>query len=493
MKDKLFHSITKGVVSIGSLRLALLLFNFISIFILARFLNSVDFGLIGIGLIAIATVQPFTEIGVTIALIQKQDDTEGFLDTAWTISIIQGFLVYTLLCLTTPWLVNLFQTPQIKFLIPTLGLLIPLNSFANIGIVYFSKELKFSKYSRYLFFSYLANFVITVLMVVILRNFWAIVFGLLAEKIALCCFSYSMHPYRPRFSIKMVKLKYLLNFGKWVFFSSVLFMLLTQVDNIIVGKFLGVAALGFYQMSFRISNILPKEIIDIVSKVLFPGFAKLQYNITQLRGLYLKALCLILVVTFLFTGEIIILAPELIKLFLGVKWIPVVPVLQIFCIFSILRVTLIITHQVFLAIGKPKIRTNMQIVQIFLLGIFIYPLFKTWGLTGVALAVTLSALSSCVVSLRIVAGILKIRINELIKLFMLLSMTIVVMGYVLFKIKFWWGYPLGMGKLCCVSLIGVGIYLLLILAFDLFFDCGIWRLGKDLFKPFYRKLCKKCS
>jgi O-antigen/teichoic acid export membrane protein len=111
-----------------------------------------------------------------------------------------------------------------------------------------------------------------------LRNVWALVWGGLAASFVRLFMSYLIHPYRPRLSLARKELQELFGFGKWLLGSGVLVFLVTQGDDLFVGKVLGPAALGLYQMAYLISNLPATEISRTMAQVAFPAYSKLQHS-----------------------------------------------------------------------------------------------------------------------------------------------------------------------------------------------------------------------
>lgn len=145
-----------------------------------------------------------------------------------------------------PYAAIFFDAPEAKLIIQVIGFAILLRAFTNIGVIYFQKELEFSKQFIYQLSGILADFIVAISAVLILRNVWALVLGLLAGNVIRCFISYLIHPYRPCLSSNLGKTKELFGFGKWILGSSILIFLLTQGDDIFVGKILGTTVLGFY-------------------------------------------------------------------------------------------------------------------------------------------------------------------------------------------------------------------------------------------------------
>ena len=386
----LSQRVVKGGFWVFSLRIAQQAFNLVRLIILARILAPHDFGLMGIALLTMATLETFSQTGFQQALIQKKENVESYLNSAWTVLILRGIILFTILFFIAPYAAIFFKAPQAKPIIQIIGLVLLLRAVTNIGVIYFQKELEFNKQFIYRLSGTLADFIVAVSAVLILRNVWALVFGLLAATIVRLIVSYLIHPYRPHLSFDLGKAKELFGFGKWILGSSILVFLITQGDSIFVGKLLGVVTLGFYQMAYKISNMPAAQITHVISQVTFPAYSKLQDNIPKLREAYLKVLRLTAFLSFPIAGLIFVLAPDFTKIFLGGKWMPMVPAMQVLVFAGLVRSMAATTGPIFQAVGKPKIITKWQPVRLFVLIALIYPFTIQWGILGTSLAVFLS-------------------------------------------------------------------------------------------------------
>ncbi len=383
------QKVIKGGFWVFTLRIIAQIFSFLRLVILARLLAPEDFGLMGIALLFLATLKTFSETGFTQALIQKKRKIKDYLDTAWTILVLRGVILFLVLYFIAPQAVVFFNAPQAQPLVRIIAFSVLFQALTNIGIVYFQRNLEFSKQFFYQFSGVLADFVVAVSAALILRSAWALVFGLLAGGMVRMIVSYLIHPYRPKLDFNFNKAKKLFGFGKWILGSSILIFLVTQGDDIFVGKLLGVAALGFYQLAYRISNIPATEITHVISQVTFPTYSKLQKNISKLRRAYLSTLQLTVFLVVPLGGLIFILSPDFTKIFLGEKWLPMVPAMRVLCIFAMARAFGATNGSLFLGAGRPKIDTIIISIKLGLLAILIYPFTKKWGITGTALATTL--------------------------------------------------------------------------------------------------------
>ena len=481
----LSQRVVKGGFWVFFLRIINRGFSLIRLIILARILSPNDFGLMGIALLTMSTLETFSQTGFHQALIQKKKDIKSYLNSAWTVLILRGFSLFIILYFIAPYAAIFFDAPEAKPIIRVIGFSILFQAFTNIGVTYFKKELEFNKEFIYQLSGTLADFIVAVTAVLILKNVWALVLGLLAGNSVRCVVSYLIHPYRPHLSSDLRKTKELFGFGKWIMGSSILVFLITQGDDIFVGKILGTTALGFYQLAYRISNMPATEITHVISQVTFPAYSKLQDNIPKLREAYLKVLQVTTFLSFPIAGMIFVLAPDFTKIFLGEKWIPMVPAMQVLVFAGLIRSIMATTGPIFQAVGKPKIETKWQIVRLFIIVVLIYPFTVKWGIFGTSIIIFLSAFISTVGFSYRVIKVINCKLKEFSKIIALplINGIIMVLALTLLKENL---NNVGIWEFFLLISIGILNTIIIIYFFDKFLNYKIQLLVKSNLISFVR-------
>ena len=442
LKSLLFSSgttlsqrVVRGGVWVFGLRITNRVFGLIRTIILARLLAPKDFGLFGIALLIMEILGTFSQFGISTALVQKKENIESYLDTAWTIQLIRALVVACVLFGIAPYAASFFNAPAAIPIIYTLAISTWLGGIANIGIIYFRKEFEFHKQFILIFIPTLFDITVSITAAALLRNAWALVFGWIVRTIIWVILSYLMHPYRPHFRLEKEKAVSLFNFGKWILGSSILVFFITHGDDIFVGKLLGAVMLGFYQMAYRISSLPATEITHVVYQVTFPAYSKLQDRQHQLQSGYLKTLQLISFISIPIAGGIFFLAPDFVQVFLGEKWIPIIPALQVLALWGGVYSIFETTPSLFNSIGSPEINTHFNLARVIILGIFIYPLTMKWNIAGTSLAVLISILLVIPFIFYKVAKTIQCKIWSLIKLIFLplIGSSVMIGGLSLLK------------------------------------------------------------
>jgi len=482
-EPKLFHLVVKGGVWVFFLKVTQYLLTTVRLIVLWRLLQVEDFGLIGIALLAMATIETFTKTGFQDALIQKKEDIRSYLDSAWTVGLIRGTILFLLLYFIAPYAAAI-KTPPDKIGIATgmiqlVSFSFLLQGLSNIGIIYLQKELDFRKQYVLQIFATLADVIVSVAIALMYKSAWALAWGLLAGNIVRCGFSYAIHPYRPRFKVDWGLARSLFSYGRWIFASTILVFLLSQGNDYFAWVYLGITALGYYQTAYKISNSPATEITNVISQVIFPAYAKMQDDIPRLRDAYLKVLQLITFLSFPLAGLIFIMAPDFITLFFKEKGLPLIALVQILAFKGLMRSFGATTGPLFQAIGKPQINTIIQVGLLILLVLFIYPFSKTWGINGTAWAVVISSLLTQPFSIYLTIKNLHCRTWHILKvLFYPFAgtlgsiMAVGAMKYFIFTQPTYVSFFL-------LSLLGILIYIIMILFCDRVFGYGMKKIMQE--------------
>lgn len=356
----------------------------VKVIILARLLSPAAFGLIGIALLTITAFRQFSQLGFDQALIHHQNENvDEYLNTAWVIKIIRGIIIALVAFLISPLLAILFSEPQAKPLIRVLGILPLILGLQNPAVVYFQKNLNFHKEFVYQVGSRVVDLCVAIIFALIYQNVWALVAGLIASNATMCMISYAIHKYRPSVSFNMEYGKEMFGFGKWLLISGFLIFLYGQGDDAFVGWYFGATALGLYQLAYQFSNAPATEITQVISRVAFPTFSKVQENKEQLRNGYFRVIQLSTLIAFPVAAGIIAVASQFVYVFLGEQWAPTIVLIQGLAIWGGLRALGANVGPVFKAVGRPDIETKLQAIKVAIIALTIYPASEYFGLIGV--------------------------------------------------------------------------------------------------------------
>ena len=99
---------------------------------LARLLSAREFGLVAMVNIVLGLAQNISDMGVSAAVIHRQDVTKDQLSTLYWINILFGAFLYLLLLLFSPLVAAYFSEPQLKTTFSRFGFILLINPIGTL-------------------------------------------------------------------------------------------------------------------------------------------------------------------------------------------------------------------------------------------------------------------------------------------------------------------------------------------------------------------------
>lgn len=434
--------------------------------VLARLLIPEDFGIYGLSLLAIASLEIFTQTGIKPALVQAKNLDNDTLNTAWTFSIIRNLILFLGLQALAPAASWFFNAPEIEPILRLLAFYVLLEGFVNIGTVFFQKNLEFQKLAVLDQVFIFSNFALSIVLAIIYQSVWAMVFARVISSLVLLIASFIVCPYRPRLCMNKHAAGRLFNFGKHVLVSEILLFGFRQGDDLIVGKLLGDVAVGFYMVAYNLASTPHSSITQIVSRVSFPVYSKLQNNLDELKDTYCKNLKLTATLALPLGLGLLLLAEDVVPILYGSKWTPMVPSVQVLCVYGLIRVLGATTSPVFQAMGRPGIISQLFGIKVFVLVLIIFPLTNTYDILGTSIAVTIAIFFGDLISYVRVSRLLKLSLFTPLRNIFPAVCAGLLMGFCVALSRRMFDLELGFFSLGILIAIGGITFTLAILVFD---------------------------
>jgi len=303
-----------------------------------------------------------------------------------------------------------FDDSRVSAVIKCLSALILLKSIQNIGIVDFTKQLRFQILFWAGFAKKLLTFIVTISMAYYIRNYWALVIGMIVGAIVTNVFSHYAHPYRPALSLKAIN--EMAGMSGWLFFNNILKYLSYNVPKLMAGKLLGVSSAGFLNVADEVVNVPTTELISAINKSTLPGYAMKQDDRDDLRETYLKVMSFIALTAFPACLGIWLVAEPLVYVALGEAWSQTIPVIQWLSISYLLLSVMSNIGALNMAIGQPKLSVGINFVRLVVLIPSIYFLHLESGLVGISQGIFLSACASYIMALIVQTRVLHVGLSS---------------------------------------------------------------------------------
>jgi O-antigen/teichoic acid export membrane protein len=322
---------------------------------------------------------------------------------AWTVILMRCLLLAALLLAMAPWAAAFFKEPDAVPLIRTLSLCFLFRGLTNIGVVTFQKRLEFHKEFAFRCSGILVDLLVAAVAAYALRSAWALVLGFVAADLTRLIVSYWIHPFRPKLHFDWGKAGELFDYGVWMLLVGITVFVGANGAGVVIGKIIGATALGYFQMAERIPGVVVRGLGGTLSNVAFPAYAELQASKDRLREAYRRIAAVSAALLMPAAMGILSIGHDFTRIFLGAKWMPMVPALLTLSAAGVLNSIVFTGRPVFMGGGQPQVVFHMQLARAATVLLAVYPLAARWGIVGAAHAVllsTLSALAVCFLNLR---------------------------------------------------------------------------------------------
>ena len=375
------------------MRASIRIIGFIKVALIARILGPVEFGIFGIATLLMGLLDTFTDTGINVFLIQEKNSLKKFLDSAFFVSLTRAVLIALVIVLLNPFVKQFFNirsTTQTLLLVALISLL---RGLINPAMVQFEKKFQFDKQMTIRVFLYLLDAIFSIYFCYKFRVSEAIFMGMIVGVFIEILISWFFIKPRAKLKLNISQLKYVFTRGKWITLTGIFNYLFHNLDDIFVGRILGVSSLGIYQLSYKLSTVPIYETGEIFGRVTLPVYSKISHSKERLKKAFTKVTFVISLLVIPLGILLIIFAKNIVMIF-GNQWLEAVPVVRWLAFFGILRAITGSVTPLFYGIKKQEYAMNFILVGLIVLIITIYPLVKIYGIIGACISTIIATIST---------------------------------------------------------------------------------------------------
>jgi PST family polysaccharide transporter len=316
----------QGILQVGVLAL------------LARLLAPHDFGLVGLATAFVGLATVLSQFGLTSAIVQRPTLTERDVRAGFTLSVVLGLLSAALLAAAAPIIARGFKTPPLAGIIEALSLTFVIASAGFVGEALLQRNLAWGRLMWVNLGSYVFGYAATGITLALLHlGPWALVGSQLGQALVRAGILLFMQPFSKRPLFDGAEIRELFRYGRGFTFARLFNYGSQQGDNLVVGRFMGMAPLGFYTRAFKLMLLPVTYFAQIVTRVLFPIMARVQRQPEKLASAYFTGAAVMALVSAPLSVVMVVTAPDIVALVLGSRWMPSVLPFRILTLGIVMR------------------------------------------------------------------------------------------------------------------------------------------------------------
>ncbi len=374
-----------GLTWTGGATLVCALLQVLQIAVLARLLQAEDFGLMALVMIVIGFMQAYSDMGISGAIVQRQDATIEQLSSLFWLNVLVGITVFGLILIGAPLMAHLYGEPKLDTLVSYAGLLFLIAPAGQLWRMLMQKGLRFGVLAMADVVASAAGAAVAITLAWGGQGVYALIWGQLASTTAstLILVMIGLRIWRPKLRLRRTDLAGYVRFGAYQMGERTINFLGTNLDKLLVGSLVGTQGLGLYNVAFQLV-MKPMQLINpIVMRVAFPLFAIVQADNDRLRSGYLDVIRIVSLIMFPIYAGMIVLAEPLVLVLLGENWASLVPTFRWLCVLGFFYSLGNPIGSLLLAKGRVELGLYLNVLMIVLYSIAIWA-GASGGTAGVA-------------------------------------------------------------------------------------------------------------
>ncbi len=364
--------------------------NLLRIAVLARVLEPTDFGLMGMVMVVIGFAQAFQDMGISNAIIQRQDATRQQLSSLYFVNIFGGIIVFIAVYAATPLVIMFFREPRLKplmVLAACVFLIIPLGQQFRMLLL---KEFRFKSLATVEISSAAVGCIVAILCAIAGFGVISLVLGelALAATGAMLLIKTGWKKWPVRLHFRFSDLKGFASFGLYQMGQRSINYFAGNIDKLLIGRLLGAEIFGYYSIAWNLMMRPMRAINPAIARVTFPIFSRIQNENERLKRGYLKVIELISFINIPIYLGMFAVADPLFRVYLGEGWGTSTDVFKILVFLGICYSFMNPLGSLLLAKGRADLGFGINVVWL-LVAFFSVWLGSKWGIEGIALALVL--------------------------------------------------------------------------------------------------------
>ena len=373
--------------------------------VMTRLLVPEMFGVMAIATMVMYGLALFSDVGLRQGVVQSRRGREAaFLDTAWTLQIARGFVIWAgaLVVALAFVLLNAIVSPgsvyadtSLPYVVAILSVSAVIGGFDSTKIHVASRTLSLGRVTQIELAAQLFGLACMLGWALIDRSIWALVAGALGAAALRTLLSHAWLPgVANRCRWERAAAREILAVGKWIFAASALGFLVNSADRLILGALVNSAVLGVYAIAFLLYGAVEQVLVKIVGDVSFPALSEVaRERPAALRSVYYRFHLAVGMPAWFAVGLLVAAAEPLVAHLYDARYADAGWMLRILAL-ALLTLPFRVATQCFVVLGEPAQMSAIGAIRLACLCAAVPLGWHFFGLVGALWGIVLSYFST---------------------------------------------------------------------------------------------------
>lgn len=381
------HSISGGFNTILA-QLVSFIINISSTIVLARLLTPEDYGLVAMVTAVTGFVSIFKDMGLSAAIIQKKELNQNQVSSVFWINCLVSLGIAIIVAFTSSLLVNFYNEQRLFNITLVFALSIFLTGLSLQHNALMKRQMKFKTLSKINIISSVTSLITGIILAWKGFGYWAIVATTICPPLYSTIALWIACDWRPHLEFKTKNTKSILSFGAGLTGFDLVNYFSRNMDNVLIGKFVGSNALGIYSKAYQLLLLPITQLRDPLNTVALPALSSLQSDKWKYNHFFRRYLFTLAFFSMPLVVYCAVFSEEIISVILGEKWLEASYVFKLLAIAAFIQPVASTQGLLLITTGQSRRYFVLGImgaicnVTGFIIGV-------NWGMEGVAIAYAL--------------------------------------------------------------------------------------------------------
>lgn len=291
----------------------------INTLVMARILMPSEYGIVAMGSAVAGLIHALLDFGAGTALLRKAELDADDINSAWTLRVLQGILVGSLLILLSPVASSYFSEPRVMVVLWVFGVSVMVAGATNIGLILAHKSFNFAIEFKVSIAATVLRVLATIAAGLIFGDYRALILGIVVGELSSTLLSYVMHSYRPRWNTR--KINEIWAVTKWLMLSSAGSFFVRRADELIGGRIaVSPGQFGAYSVGSDLGQLPTSEVGPAMQRAVLPLLSSMSGLAKDVNSVVIKVTNAVNTVTLPLGLGLAALAEPFTELVLGQNW-----------------------------------------------------------------------------------------------------------------------------------------------------------------------------
>ena len=361
--------------------------GFLTTLILAKVLAPADFGAVAVASMLTEVLRVVKDMGFSEALIYQKRSDQVAIDTANTLLIGLNVVLFLVAAALAPAMARFYENPILTPAIIVMSSNLVWDAARAVPRALTRKNADFRRLVIPEVVPVTISSALSIWMALTGFGVWSLVAKTVVHSVLGMVLLRSLPEHKPGFRFDLVAARELMQYGKFIVGTTLLLVVLYNIDRFFVSRVAGIAALGLFELAMRFVEMPVKEFSFIIGGVMFPLFVKMDRTDGSLGLGLLKTLKYTAFVSVPMAVAIAVYGPALIHALYGERWLGMIVPMQILSGYAMFRSLSSIIYDGFKAAGQPNVMLRFVVFKLLAIGLLGVPALHWYGLVGICVLI----------------------------------------------------------------------------------------------------------